>query len=179
VLVVGRCPDPASPDGYGEPQLSPYTPPVPEGDILVQGLGTYTVTWQRRVSYVGTFCDSTPGNECLSSLLLEPCSGEVSGLNVIRQVFTGLAAGFSIGSVYGMRVFSTKRTTTYVCGPGESTSVFAPLISVSAQQTPGGPWVTYPVTLQGAQGVEGTVYTIYKNHPADEFTAINLKIVKQ
>jgi hypothetical protein len=57
VLVVGRCPDPSSPDGYGEPQLSPYTPPVggekgknywgksvPGQDTRVQFVG-YTGNW--------------------------------------------------------------------------------------------------------------------------------------
>jgi hypothetical protein len=48
VLIVSRCPDPASPDGYGEPQLSPYSPPVESGGTFILGLRNYTVTWEIR-----------------------------------------------------------------------------------------------------------------------------------
>jgi hypothetical protein len=184
VLVVGRCPDPASPDGYGEPQLSPYTPPVPEGDILVQGLGTYNVQWQRQITGVTEQCTPSTLVQCLDQVILQPCDAQIQytrGAN--KFVSTSLITGFSASAVYGMRVISTPRTVTFTCVPGTSTVQLLSIISVSVQEELDGPWIDRVIGSQLSLGNDGTTPYIDEfgtgfNVPPVTTKAINIQLIK-
>jgi hypothetical protein len=138
VAVVGRCPDPGSPDGYGPPWNSAPTLPVPEGAIAVQGLGNYTVNWIR---HTRTWCfqDLCRGTDVSSISPVDCESGEPLGgffNNSFRPSFT-----FTFNSVYGIRAYNVGAKFVSTCGPGES-GILVNYIAIQTQDEFGN-WIEF------------------------------------
>jgi hypothetical protein len=112
VLVVSRCPDPASPDGYGPPQISPptgriggdgpnYWGPFVSGSLRVIFDG-YQGAWEVPVGVNGWYMYSRlspSGNSLQYWVYSINASGEYTNLTCVpREVFTMNCQAVLIGT---------------------------------------------------------------------------------
>jgi hypothetical protein len=127
ITAIGRCPDPGAPDGFGEGNESAPTEPVPEGDLLIAGLGTYTVTYKILTidDCVGSDCDNKSN---VRPITIYRCDNDspVFGRSLYDQVSSLLT---KTKEGYGMRAYSQKASVRLQCGPA-SVFIQKPLIVI-------------------------------------------------
>jgi hypothetical protein len=119
VEVTGKCPDPSSPDGYGEPISSGLTAPVDGNVTTYLGFGEYIITGITRVYGFGDVVNCSTG-QIISS----------------NEYDTTSSSTFSVTG-YGVRVRSASGITTTTCGAVNSSSFTSELAYVQVKNEAG------------------------------------------
>jgi hypothetical protein len=176
---VGRCPDPGAPDGFGEGNASALTEPVAEGDVLIGGLGSYSVSWNKKTTGQSGSCTSSATTTCGELTTFVNCTNSEFTLNAIFFETVESLATRTISSVYAMRAFATPAILQFVCFPSLGTLV--KIIKVQVQEVENGPWVDRTITGAAAEGTDGegniTLLGQFWNSSPTTTTAININIV--
>jgi hypothetical protein len=161
IHLFKRCPDPSSPDGYGEP--APACAPAPTAepgaaDAKEGELGAYTVSYRSSSSdsicnqFAGGFCSGLP---LLKGVFCSDGNAITNGLFSRGPQASGIRT-HSRSGIYGMRAFATSRTRNFICS-GTETATLQSFLTVQVKTTPGGAWVT-DSTAPSERAFEGNMY---------------------